>query len=112
MAELEGRVAALEGLLGELARELRTRRLVLSGDSDDPRIVAEVRGRRAEIRLEQEDPEHEERADLVLFTDKGEGGLGAGIGIQFWVSGEAVVELNCWQGRGRRWTTDMSGIER
>lgn len=111
MADLEGRLATLEGRIEELARELRTGRLVLTGGADEPRIVAEIRDRRAEIRLEQEDPEHRERSDLVLFADRGADGLGGGLGIQFWVSGEAVVEVNCWQRPGARWSTDVSGLD-
>jgi len=85
------RVAALEAAVHSLAQEVRTRRLVVRDDAGDDRIVAEVRGATAELRVMTAAAAG---AVVVFATEPSD--LDGGVGVQLWARGDAPVELALW----------------
>lgn len=129
--ELAGRVAVLEAAMaaareaaravtreevrrergGEPEPEVRTRRLVVVDDLGRPRIVARVVRGMAEVVVEGAETGPGERTGVALFATGGPGPkggaggeLGEGLGVQVWVHGDPVVEMEAWQEDGGRWT--------
>ena len=121
---MQARLAALEQSVRAMADEIRTRRLVVVDDLGRVRLVTEVVGETAELRLElpggapgdrATGPDDEagsrsgeERAAVVLHAtpstvDSRGGGLGPAVGIQLWADGDSVVEIDSWPGPDGRW---------
>ena len=121
---IPARLAALERSVRAMADEIRTRRLVVVDDRGRARLVTEVVGETAELRLElpngppgdratvpdDGDGSHpgESRAAVVLHAtpatvDGPDDGLGPAVGIQLWADGDSVVEIDSWPGPDGRW---------
>jgi hypothetical protein len=109
---LEARVTALEGTLLAMAREVRTRRLVVVDDAGVPRLVAEVVEGTAELRLSTAMARRGRGTAVVLHAGAGPDGedervqgrgLGALMGLQLWAEGDALVELDAWPGPDGQW---------
>ena len=103
---MEARLGALERLVEAFAAEVVTRRLVVVDDRGTPRVVAEVSGGTAELKLELADAAGQ--AAVVLYATRqappGEDlGLGPSVGVQLWAEGDALIELDAWPNADGRW---------
>ncbi|MGH9007868.1 MAG: hypothetical protein ACRDV6_09205 [Acidimicrobiales bacterium] len=107
VGDLERTVDALEEAVRSLADEIRTRQIVVVDDDDHPRIVGEVFGDVAELRLELPTVGDEPGAEVLLFavssSHPGPVDLGPAVGIQLRARGRAVVELDAWPDPDGRW---------
>lgn len=86
----------MEAAADALGREVRTRRLVVTDDADQPRIVAEVTGSAVELRLQVGgEPARSDTVSVLLFAVDTPPGLdlAAGAGIQLWRAGCVVAGL-------------------
>lgn len=95
---LEGRVERLEAAVAASNEETRTRRLVVTDEAGVERIVGEVVGTTAELRLDLPGSQDGRRTSLLVFANPGDEAtnLGSGVGVQVWLNGEAVDELSVW----------------
>ncbi|HLN17534.1 MAG TPA: hypothetical protein VK277_12390 [Acidimicrobiales bacterium] len=95
---VERRLDATEAALVELGEGLTTRRLAIRDDEGLERIVADVDGDTAELRVGF--GEAPERSAVVLFatteTAARRAELGEGLGVQLWARGSLLVELCLW----------------
>src|SRR5262245_41577096 len=99
------------GPAGVLARrlehEVRKQRIVLVDDDGTERMVAEVNGSTAVLRLELPGSAAGRTTGLLLFTTSGSAERPPGFGVQLWADGNAIAELNGWQIRRGRWLADL-----
>ena len=98
-----------------MRREVRTRRLVVTDDSGSARVVVEVTGGTAELRMAVEQDRRRAghsrgRTAVVLHAGVDAGGsrpqeaaLGALMGLQLWADGDAIAELDAWPDADGRW---------
>lgn len=100
LERVEGRLLILEGRLAGLRDEIRTRQLIVVDDEDHPRIVGEVFGDVAELRLELPGALGEPGPELLLFaiarTHPGRDELGPALGLQLRSADGALFELDAW----------------
>ena len=75
--------------------EVVCRRLVLVDADGVPRLVAEVAGDTAELRLEVPGAPPGRRAAVVLHASRSPVPL---LGVQLWADGEVLAELDAWPG--------------
>jgi len=112
--ELGDRLDAVEHGLEQMARhqrglrdEVRTRQLIVVDDEDHPRIVGEIFGDVAELRLELPGTGTEVGPELLLFAvaagHPGPVDLGPAVGVQLGAQGRAVFELDAWPGPDGVW---------
>ena len=89
----------LETAVAALAAEIQTRRLVVVDDRGRPRIVAEVVGSTAEVRLDLPGDGDQPAMSVLVFANPGDEavGLGPGVGVQLWVDGDEVDRLVVWR---------------
>lgn len=101
-SDLEARVERLEAAVAASSEETRTRRLVVTDEAGKERIVGEVVGTTAELRLDLPGPQEDRRTSVLVFANPGDKAtnLGSGVGIQVWLNGEMVDELSVWRGLG------------
>ena len=95
---VEERLRRLEAFMLGSRAEVRTRRLVVTDGDDRERIVGEVAGNTAELRVDLPERTTEGRSSVLCFANAGdpELDLGWGLGIQLWVEGEVVDEVTDW----------------
>ena len=111
MGRVEAALRALEATVRALRDEVRTRQLVVVDDEDRPRIVGEVFGEVAELRLEL--PMFDERpgSELLLFAVANERpgpvDLGPAVGLQLRAQGNSVFELDAWPDADGVWRTHV-----
>jgi hypothetical protein len=79
--------------------EIRTRRLVVTDELDNPRIVAEVVGGMAELRAATADP----GTHVLVYAGSPATDGAAAIGIELFVGGDSVARVHAWSD-GDRWT--------
>lgn len=98
MAGLVGRVERLEAAMADLGKEVMTRRLVVTGDGGE-RIVGEVVGTTAELRMDVAGPHGSRDLSVLVFASAAdqECDLGPGGGVQIWSAGDVVHELAVWR---------------
>jgi hypothetical protein len=96
--DLEGRVERLEATIAALSEESRTRRLVVTDEAGKERIVGEVVGAAAELRLDLPGSQEARRTSVLVFANPGDEAtaLGSGVGVQLWSVGNMVHELVVW----------------
>lgn len=82
--------------------ELRTRRLVVTDADDNDRIVGEVVGSHAELRLALGAAGAHPEAWLLVYAGT-DPVLGPAIGVQLWDNGNALAEINAWHAGCGRW---------
>ena len=104
---LERRLAGIESSLARLAREVRTGRLVLVDAAGNERLVAQVIGPVAELRLDLPGATYGRRSSVVLFGAQPHGEQGAGVGLQLWTDGNLIGELAAWQQDDGVWRSDL-----
>ncbi len=106
LVELEAAVHMLQSAMHGFADEIRTRQLVVVDDKNHPKIVGEVFGDVAELRLELPGPDGP-GAEVLLFavasTHPGPIELGPAVGFQLRTQGRAVAELEAWPGPDGVW---------
>jgi len=102
-----GRPAAAEAALVALSQEVRTRRLVVVDDRDRERIVAELVGDDAFLRLELLRPEGEGTTGLVLSVTTGGDVDSPGVGVEFWADGDAIGGIDAWRTPDGRWHSEV-----
>src|ERR1700749_325707 len=106
--EVERVVGEIEATIHAFADEIRTRQIVVVDDKDHPRIVGEVFGDVAELRLELPNAGGEPGPELLLFavafSHAGPIELGPAVGMQLRAQGRTVFELDAWP--------DLDGIWR
>lgn len=109
-AEVETRLRALEEAVAGQRGEIRTRRLVVTDERDDERVVAEVVGTTAELRVQLPPPlgGGAPGAAVVAFASPAAPGRPGGtdgdaIGLQVWAAGDALVELEARPGGAGSW---------
>ncbi|MGH9043452.1 MAG: hypothetical protein ACRDVP_01165 [Acidimicrobiales bacterium] len=104
---LEQGLESANAAIHALGREVRTRQLVVVDDDDHPRIVGEVFGDVAELRLEMPASRSDPGPELVLFALGAAGtgplGLGPVVGIQLRAQGRALYELEMWPDADGTW---------
>ncbi len=119
---VQARLAALERSVRAMADEVHTRRLVVVDDRGRVRLVTEIVGDTAELRLELPGALGDRAADadggagerngggpaaVVLHAtssaDGSDDGLGPAVGIQLWADGDSVVEIDAWPGPDGHW---------
>ncbi len=119
---LHKRLSAVEERLASLSSELRTRRLVVTGEDGSARLVAEVVANvlelRAELQAELPGPSGQppdgcpagadgggahpatgqrcSRGTVLIFANPGQADLAHGVGLQVWGDGDLVRELSWW----------------
>lgn len=95
---LGDRVAKLEAAVAAFETEVRTRCLVVTDHHDAERIVGEVVGSTAEVRMDLPRQTDGERSSVLVFANPGDKrtGLAPGVGVQLWIDGVAVDELTAW----------------
>jgi|SRR5271155_5518293 len=104
-ADLARRVGSLERALQNIGEEVRTTRLVIVDGDENQRIVAEIADDVAELRLQlpPRTPEGNTGASTAMVVFAAPNGLGrledraaAGrsLGVQLWVEGNAVLEVD------------------
>jgi hypothetical protein len=100
LERLEDRLATVEECLGRLGDEVRTRQLIVVDEQDHPRIVGEVFGDVAELRLELPGTLSEPGPELLLFavarSHPGPDDLGAALGLQLRTADGALFEIDAW----------------
>ena len=100
LERLEDRLATVEEGLGRLGDEVRTRQLIVVDEQDHPRIVGEVFGDVAELRLELPGTGSEPGPELLLYavarSHPGSGDLGPALGLQFRTPDGALFEIDAW----------------
>lgn len=100
LESVEGRLSIVERCVAGLRDEVRTRQLVVVDDHDHPRIVGEVFGDVAELRLELPGTPEMPGPELLLFaitrTHPGPDELGPAIGMQLRAGDGALFELDAW----------------
>lgn len=107
--DIERRVAAVEREVVSLGDELRTRRIVVHDDEGRERIVGEVVGGTAELRVELGDGPGMRSAVVIVASSfvAGRGpdddGMGPAVAVQLWTEGETVAELDAWPDEEGRW---------
>jgi hypothetical protein len=105
IARVERRLGELEGAMGGLADEVRTRQLIVVDEEDRPRIVGEVFGDAAELRIELPGAGSISGPELVLFgVSEGHptgDELGAAVGFQLRANGQALFEVDAVPSAGR-----------
>lgn len=104
-SEPPAHLAATEAVLAGLAQEVRTRRLVVVDDRGRERIVAELVGDDAFVRLDLVRREGEGTTGLVLSAT--DGGDTASLGVEFWAEGNSVGGFDVWRGPDGRWQSDL-----
>jgi len=94
----EDRLAGLEAAVAAMAAEIHTKRLVVMDDDGRDRIVAEVAGTVAEVRLDLPAGDRHPAMSVLVFANPGDADLdlGPGVGVQLWVDGEEVTRLVAW----------------
>lgn len=86
--------------------EIRTRRLIITDDTGSPRIVGEVIGGAAEVRVGLPG-EGSRNAYVLLYAVPRDGtGLGPALGVQLWANGDAYSEMSLSWDDGR-WTANL-----
>lgn len=97
--DLEGRLERLEAAQAALGAEIRTRRLVVTDGEGTDRIVGEVVGTTAELRLGLPGSPEGRRTSVLVFANPGDKAvaLGCGVGLQVWLEGDVVHELAAWR---------------
>jgi hypothetical protein len=103
---VEERLRRLEAFVLRSGTEVRTRRLVVTDADDRERIIGEVVGTTAELRVDLPEGTTDGRSSVLCFANPGdpEMDLGWGLGVQLWVEGNIVDEMTDWWGlewRGR-----------
>jgi hypothetical protein len=105
IARVERRLGELDGALRGLADEVRTRQLIVVDDEDRPRIVGEVFGDAAELRIELPGIGSLSGPELVLFgVSEGHptgDELGPAVGFQLRANGQALFELDAAPSAGK-----------
>jgi hypothetical protein len=108
--EIEQRLAVVEGHLGRLGLEVRTTRLVVEDGEGRERIVGEVVGGTAELRVELGDEFPAERSGVALAAsplvtgrDATDDGMGPAVAVQVWADGDPVIGIEAWPDEGGRW---------
>lgn len=76
--------------------EVRTRRLVVTDDGGNPRIVAEVINGMAELRAATADP----RTHVLLYAGRGSDDDADAIGVELYVEGNSVARVHAWHQSG------------
>jgi hypothetical protein len=107
LERVEGRLSLLEEHVAGLRDEVRTRQLIVVDDDDHPRIVGEVFGDVAELRLELPGTPEEPGPELLLFAighmRPGPDDLGPAIGLQLRAGDGALFELDAWPDGSGAW---------
>jgi hypothetical protein len=97
----------LRGAIRAFADEIRTRQIVVVDDEDGPRIVGEVFGGVAELRLEFPPLAGEPGPELLLFAiasgHPSPIDLGPAVGMQLRAQGRTVFELDAWPDTDGMW---------
>ena len=97
---LETRLARVERSLDALGDEVRTRQLIVVDEEDHPRIVGEVFGDVAELRLELPPTAAHPGPELLLFavarSHPAPSDLGPAIGLQLRGGDGALFEIDAW----------------
>lgn len=88
------------------AAEIRTRRLVVTDEHDEARIVAEVVRGVAELRAATGDPQ----TYVLLYAGPGSADDTSSIGIELFVGGDSVARIHAWTD-GTRWRWQVSTEE-
>lgn len=82
--------------------EIRTRRLVVVDDGGAERIVAEVAGSMAEVRVALPDVDgHTGSVQIYAAEHDGQGDLGPMLGLQVWADGNVRAGIDVWPEDGR-----------
>ena len=102
------RLAAAETTLGRLSQEVRTRRLVVVDDRDRERIVAELDGEDAYLRLDLPRREGEGTTGLILYANTGEDVANPSLGLQFWADGNTVGGFEAWRSPDGQWRSEVA----
>lgn len=104
------RLATLEATVASLAAEVRTRRLTVCDDSGRERIVAEVAGGQAQLRLTFVGPRTPgpngvptTTAAVLVFACPAHDDLGPLAGLQVWADGDVVAAVEAWADAPGRW---------
>ena len=104
-------MATLASTVNALRDEVRTRHLVVVDEEDHPRIVGEVFGDVAELRLELPSLDAQPGPELLLFAvaheHPGPVDLGPAVGLQLRAGGAAVFELDAWPESDGVWRTHL-----
>ncbi|MDA8318115.1 MAG: hypothetical protein M0010_23545 [Actinomycetota bacterium] len=104
---VERRLAALEAdlaaALGRLVAELRTERLVVVDKAGAERIVGEVVGGHAELRLDLPGSSPPRRSSVLVFSSAPGREPGEAIGLQLWVEGDLALDLGVIRDLGGPW---------
>ena len=100
---IEERLRRLEAFMLTPPEEIRTQRLVVTDADGRDRIVAEVVGTTAELRVDLPEGTTDGRSSVLCFANPGdpELHLGWGLGVQLWVEGDIVDEMTDWWEPGR-----------
>jgi len=100
LERLEDRLATVEEGFSRLGDEVRTRQLIVVDEQDHPRIVGEVFGDVAELRLELPGTVSEPGPELLLFavarSHPGSGDFGPALGLQLRTVDGALFEIDAW----------------
>jgi hypothetical protein len=103
---VEARLADLEAAVAGFGHEVRSRRLVVIDEHGRERMVAEVRGGQAELRVQLPvgpaavGGAATTSGDSVVFFACPAGLFDAGVGLQLWGGGETLGELAAWEEGG------------
>ncbi|HVX22752.1 MAG TPA: hypothetical protein VHB02_15495 [Acidimicrobiales bacterium] len=100
---IEERLRRLEAFMLRSGTEVRTRRLVVTDDDGRERIVGEVVGTTAELRVDLPEGMTDGRSSVLCFANPGDPDLqlGWGLGVQLWVEGDIVDQMTDWWEPGR-----------
>jgi hypothetical protein len=95
---IDERLRRLERFVRRSRGEVRTRRLVVTDVDGRDRIVGEVVGTTAELRLDLPTETTDGRSSVLCFANPGdpEVDLGWGLGVQLWVNGDCVDQMTDW----------------
>jgi hypothetical protein len=105
---VEDRLAALEAVVG--TGEVRTRRLVVTDDDGQRRIVAEVVHGHADLRVQMADAARGE-GSMVMLSAGSDPGLGPMVGVHLWAEGNRVAGFSAWRDDTEGWRTSLDPDE-
>jgi hypothetical protein len=107
LERIEGRLATVEQHVVGLGAEVRTRQLIVVDEQDHPRIVGEVFGDVAELRLELPGTPSEPGPELLLFavarSHPGPSDLGSALGLQLRTADGTLFEIDAWPDEHGAW---------
>ena len=105
---VEDRLAALEAVVG--TGEVRTRRLVVTDDAGEQRIVAEVVHGHADLRVQAARTARRD-GSMVMLSAGADPDLGPMVGVHLWAEGDQVAGFSAWRDGTEDWCTSLDSGE-